>query len=125
MTKDNDKTGGHVTSGIKIDQSVTSYNQLGGVTAHTVHMRAQARNLDDPDAAAFKQKLLSDLDRSQAISIYAIAGDHEAHQLAFQIRAFLSENGFEVRELASLMTAPPPSPGVGIYPNQIIVGPNP
>lgn len=111
----------------RIDQSVTSYNQSGGITAHTVHMRTPPRDLHtSPGADTFKKQLLTDIHKGEPVTLMAVAMDNEAHSFALQIAEFLTGNGYQIKEVASLMSAPPPQPGITFSsPHQVIVGSNP
>ena len=77
-----------------IDQSVTSHNQTGGITAHTVNFGPQPRRMDE----TLKAKILSDIPRSKPITVTALLGDGEACQFAEEIHAFLKNHGFPVAE---------------------------
>jgi hypothetical protein len=84
--------------GPMIDQSVTSYNQQGGITAHSVTIGPQQRNLDSPTSEQLKQQMLSQLPRDKDITVMAILGDTESITFAQQIHSFLKDNGFKLKE---------------------------
>jgi hypothetical protein len=72
-----------------IDQSVTSYNQTGGITAHTVNIGPPRRELTD----SLKQHLLT-LPLDKPITVTAVMGVSDASELANEIRSFLAQSGF-------------------------------
>jgi hypothetical protein len=78
--------------------NVTSYNQSGGITAHTVNVGATARRITDPRAAPLKEQILRELPKDKPITILAVMGDTEAIQFAYDIHAFMKENGFNMKE---------------------------
>jgi hypothetical protein len=75
-----------------IDQSVTSYNQTGGITAHTVNLGPQPRRMDE----TLKAQILSEIPRSKPITVAALLGDGEACQFAEELHTFLKNHGFPV-----------------------------
>lgn len=77
---------------ILIDQSVKSYNQSGGITAHTVNLGPQPRKIN----SKLQDIILTSLPRDQKIRIVAVMGDAEALQLAFEILEFMKRSGFNV-----------------------------
>jgi hypothetical protein len=86
------------TQGPVIDQSVKSYNQQGGITAHSVTIAPPSRNLDAPENQTLKQQMLSQLPKDKEISVTAILGDAESIDFALQINGFLKANGFKVKD---------------------------
>jgi hypothetical protein len=86
------------TQGPVIDQSVRSYNQQGGITAHSVTVAPLARSLDAPENTSLKQQILTQLARDKDITVMALMGDTESIDFAMQIHAFLKNNGFKLRE---------------------------
>jgi hypothetical protein len=49
--------------------SVTSYNQSGGITAHTVNVGTPPRTLSDSQSAPLKAQILSKLSRTKPITV--------------------------------------------------------
>ncbi len=84
--------------GPMIDQSVTSYNKQGGITANSVTIGPPVRNLESPSLQPLKQQILSQLPRDKEITVMAIMGDMESIDLAQQIHTFLKDNGFKLKE---------------------------
>ena len=72
--------------------SITSNNQSGGVTAHTVNIGATPRQLN----AASAQQLLQGLPRDKPVTVVAVMGDQEAFSFASQILNHLRANGYTV-----------------------------
>ena len=72
-----------------IDQSVTSHNQTGGITAHTVNIGPRRRQLTD----SLKRQLLT-LPRDKPIMVTAVMGVPDASELANEIHSFLAQSGF-------------------------------
>jgi hypothetical protein len=100
MTKDNDDPG-YVTSGLKglrVDQRVTSHNQSGGITAHTVNIAPQARDLNSPEFNETKEQILREIPKTQKVMVSAAFGDSEAFKLACQIHDFMKANGHDVQD---------------------------
>ena len=81
--------------------NVTSYNQSGGVTAHTVNIGPQRRKMDD----ALRNQILTQLPRDKEISVTAVMGDGEALEFALEINAFLHANGFKVPSATGISQA--------------------
>jgi hypothetical protein len=80
----------------RIDQRVTSHNQFGGITAHTVNVAPQARRLHSPQGEALKRQLLAEAPRDRRINITVVFGDPEAYAFGQEIFDFLKVNGFDV-----------------------------
>jgi|688.fasta_scaffold111990_3 hypothetical protein len=76
-----------------IDQSVTSYNQSGGITAHTVNIGPQKRKLN----SALQQQLLS-LPKTRPITIIAMMGNSESMDFAIEIHEFMQSAGMPMAE---------------------------
>lgn len=72
--------------------SVTSHNQSGGITAHTVNIGAQPRQLTAASAA----ELEAQLPKAKPVSVAAIMGDQEAFSFATQILEYLRSKGYAV-----------------------------
>lgn len=81
-------------SGTYIDQRVTSHNQSGGITAHTVNIGSQQRTITE----ALKQQIRTQVPRALPITVVAVMGDGEALRFAHELHAFLSSEGFPLRE---------------------------
>ncbi len=71
--------------------SVTSNNQLGGITAHTVNIGSPRRQLD----AVSAQHLLQELPKNKPVKVVAVMGDQEAFAFATQILGHLKLNGYQ------------------------------
>jgi hypothetical protein len=71
--------------------SITSNNQSGGITAHTVNIGSMRRQLD----AASAQKLLQTLPKNKTVKVVAVMGDQEAFAFATQILGHLKANGYQ------------------------------
>lgn len=79
-----------------LNQNVTSHNQTGGITAHTVHLGPQQRSLAAmPDLQA---QILKDLPRDKPVKVMAVLGDAETSQFGLEIHAFLKANKFALSE---------------------------
>lgn len=77
--------------------NVTSYNQRGGITAHTVIVGPQPRSMSNPAADKLKADIFREVSKDKPIDVVAPLGDAEATRFASEIHAFLSANGFKVR----------------------------
>lgn len=97
-----------------IDQSVTSYNQQGGITAHSVVIGPQQRNLDLPAFSELKSQILSQLPRDKDITVMAILGDTESITFAQQIHSFLKNNSFKLKEPSGISQGVFTSPVKGL-----------
>lgn len=71
--------------------SITSNNQSGGITAHTVNIGSVRRQLD----AASAQQLLQALPKNKPVKVIAVMGDQEAFAFATQILGHLKANGYQ------------------------------
>jgi hypothetical protein len=69
---------------------ITSHNQMGGITAHTVNFGPQARQMNDQLGAQLKQNLPT----SATIRVVAVLGDGEAFGFANQVLQWLRTNGY-------------------------------
>jgi hypothetical protein len=85
--------GGLPHQSVNIDQHVTSYNQSGGITAHTVNIGPQKRKLN----ATLKQQLLS-LPRTNPITVMAMMGNAESMDFAIEIHEFMQSAGMPMAE---------------------------
>jgi hypothetical protein len=108
-----------------INQNVTSHNQSGGITAHTVNVGPAPRNINAPESASLKAQMLRDLPRDKEITVMALMGDVEAAEFALQIHAFLKENGFKLKEdgiSQGVFTRPPRGLSFNSDDNTFVVG---
>jgi hypothetical protein len=106
--------------------NVTSHNQSGGVTAHTVNVGRRNRTLSSSSANEFKRYVLTSLSRDVEWDIVSILGDQEAFALAGEIYQFMKANGFKVQDASPAQAVfAGPVEGICIEPNgKIIVGTN-
>lgn len=72
--------------------NITSINQSGGITAHTVNVGPQPRRLDAGTASNLENLLSKD----KKIMITAVLGDGEAFQFASEILNHLKSRGYTV-----------------------------
>jgi hypothetical protein len=70
--------------------SVTSYNQSGGITAHTVNIGPAARSMDEELGQQLRQHIAA----TAKVTISAIMGDGEAFNFANQILGWMRANGY-------------------------------
>lgn len=89
---------------------VTSNNQFGGITAHTVNITPhtvniapQPRQLDAASAAQLEAALQKD----KSISVVAIMGDQEAFGFATQIVTHLKSKGYRVDGVSQVVYSAP------------------
>lgn len=102
---------------------VSSRNQSGGITAHTVHMAPPQRSLQDPAVREGLQIPIGKLDRTREVEVAWPVGDAEAGAFAEEIALMLErQNGTVSRQMWAVSGA---APGVQVYPehNRIFVGP--
>jgi hypothetical protein len=78
--------------------SVFSYGQTGGITAGTVNIGPQPRDLNSAWGEPFKSQMLRNLPRDKDLTVTSILGDTETSDLAVQIWNFLKSNGFKMKE---------------------------
>jgi len=103
--------------------NITSNNQMGGITAHTVNYGPHARQMDDSIGAKFK----IDIPVNAKITITAIWGNSEAFNFAHQIMQWLKSNGYKNVNGVDQAAYSAPVSGIHIQPNsenkfEIIVG---
>lgn len=79
-----------------VDQRVTSYNQSGGITAHTVHVGPTPRRLNQPQCQTLKDEILRDIPRDKKVLVMSVAGDHEAYAFADEILTWMRQQGLNV-----------------------------
>jgi hypothetical protein len=94
--------------------SAYSYGQQGGVTAGTIVIGPETRNLNDPRGAQLKQQLLG-LPRDKQILVIATLGDAESYDFGTQIYHLLKSNGFKMKEENGISQGVfmPPLHGIG------------
>jgi hypothetical protein len=89
---------------LKPTVNITSHNQSGGITAHTVNIGYIRLSFSDEIATALSDNLPKD----KPIEIMAI-GSEKDKQVAFQYGQFLEKNGFKIKGYGySGMQIPPP-----------------
>jgi hypothetical protein len=106
-----------------VQHNVTSYNQEGGITAHTVNVSTvQRRRLDE----ATKTRLLK-VTRGKPFIVCWPISDGEASKYALEIRAFLESAGYISKGSAVVPPVLPPgiSFNLSADPIEIRVGPMP
>ena len=82
---------------------VTSYNQSGGITAHTVNMEKPGRHIND----GLKQQLDSLLPKEKRpIVINSAISDRESYNFGAEIAAYLRGNGWSVEQLQAMWSPP-------------------
>lgn len=106
------------------NQNVSSTNQSGGITAHTVNVGKPHRVM----SRILQQSILKDFPRDKPIVVWSISGDAETHSLGQQIFGFLKQNGFNLYgdgPSPNLFLGSPPR-GIQFRPgspfNEVIVG---
>ena len=72
--------------------NVTSFNQAGGITAHTVNVGPQSRGM----TPQFEQELMRIAAGHKKITVTCVLGDGEAFQFASAITNYLKGKGFNV-----------------------------
>ena len=69
---------------------VTSHNQMGGVTAHTVNFGPTARSMNDQLGTQLQQNIPA----TAKVTVTAVHGDGEAFGFANQVLSWLKSNGY-------------------------------
>jgi hypothetical protein len=69
---------------------ITSHNQLGGITAHTVNFGPTARSMNEQLGTQLK----ANIPTTAKITVTSVMGDGEAFGFANQILTWLKGNGF-------------------------------
>lgn len=69
---------------------VTSNNQMGGITAHTVNLGPTARQMNDGLGEQIKQNVPV----AAKVTVVAVLGDGEAFGFANQVLAWMKSNGY-------------------------------
>ena len=77
------------------NQGIITQGQVGN---NTVVQGAVPRQLSNPQAATLKAQILRDMPKDKAITVMSVMGDAEAMQFAYEIHAFMKENGFTMKE---------------------------
>lgn len=76
------------------NDKVISYNQSGGITAHTVNVERPQRHIDNN----LRNQIRRELPKERPINLTCLLGDSETYQLASEILDFLLSEGFTVVE---------------------------
>jgi len=71
--------------------SVTSYNQMGGITAGSVNFGPQARQMNDQLGSHLKELIPTDAQ----VRVISLLGDGEAFGFANQVLQWLKSNGYD------------------------------
>ncbi len=115
--------GSHATVNV-YNHSVSSTNQQGGITAHTVIVPKTQRRM----GRSLKEGILTTLPRHKQTVVWSVSGNEETQNFAAEIFQFMSENGFSMfgdGPTGNIFLGPPPK-GVIIRPgdpiNEVIVG---
>ena len=111
-----------------VDQAVTSHNQSGGITAHTVNLDRRIKRTMTDD---LKSGLLRDMPRDKPVQVMGMNGNTESMAFADEIHQLLRTHGFRMANDAATwhMFFDPPifnikiSPGNGGAEWWIVVGP--
>jgi len=74
--------------------NVTSYDQGGGITAHTVNIQRSARHLTQKFIDSLNANLPRD--KTEIIVVTSVWGDQEALQFAHEIKNHLESRGWEI-----------------------------
>jgi len=93
--------------------NVSSFNQLGGITAGQVNIGAQQRHLTNEKGEQLIKMLNQD---NKEVKIVCQPGD-ESLNYANEMRQFLEKNGFEVN-IVPVLYDNPPQRGVGVNPGK-------
>ena len=75
--------------------NITSHNQSGGITAHTVNAGLIQRKLSDSLKSTIKNRIEKLNRQSNKINIFTQINDEEAKNLAFEIKDFLIKSNFK------------------------------
>jgi hypothetical protein len=74
----------------KPSTNVTSYNQSGGITAHTVNIEPRRRQMTERDGAQIKQHVPT----NATVRVATMFADAEAMAFATQVREWMLRNGY-------------------------------
>ena len=69
---------------------VNSYNQHGGITAHTVNVGAQPRHV----TAELVEQMNNNVPKTANVTVTAVMGDGEAFAFGNEILQWLNSNGY-------------------------------
>ena len=100
-----------LNTGATIDQSITSHNQSGGITAGIVNFSPPERHLDDAICA----DLLKLVPKHRLVKVDSPLGDGEAFNFAAEIWDFLTVGGYRMdQEHVQTIKIPPTPAGIGL-----------
>ena len=100
--------------------TVTSYNQSGGITAHTVNAFPESRRLNNEKCDSLSIKIYPYADRP--ILIDTVVNDREAMVFAKDTENCLHGKGFEVEGIQKTMyELPPEGQDVRIFKDKVLV----
>ena len=71
--------------------NITSYNQMGGITAQTVNFGTTARYMNENLGAQLQEHIPTDAN----VRVVAVLGDSEAFGFANQVMTWMKNNGYE------------------------------
>lgn len=93
------------------NQNVTSHNQTGGITAHTVNMGPPRRDISAPMCVPLKEQIRREIPRDKPITVVAVMGDGEAAEFALQLHGYLKAQGYTMAEagISQAMYSTPPT----------------
>ncbi len=83
--------------------NITSYNQSGGITAHTVNIGPKKLEFSEE----IGKEILGKLSRDKPISLQSI-GSNCDQQVADEFQAFLENSGYKISRASIGMMIPPP-----------------
>jgi hypothetical protein len=90
-----------------VDQTVTSYDQKGGITAHTVNIGKQEFDITE----AHVQQILSTLKQGDSVDLTCIGNKPAQRQMFDTLCTYLRSKGIEVHySLIGMTTSMPGSP---------------
>lgn len=85
------------------DVNITSYNQLGGITAQNVHIGAPQRHVD----GGLKQQIREMIPKEQKVVVMGTMGDGESLGFAQEVLDYMTEAGFNVEGLTQAVWTKP------------------
>lgn len=88
-----------------IDQSVTSHNQLGGITAHTVNIGPQPWRLDN----AGKTAILAHIPKKKKVYLQIVGNKKMDEEAGVGVAQFMRANGYDVAVRAGDVIYPGPN----------------
>lgn len=83
--------------------NITSINQQGGITAHTVNVGQPSRHINDD----VKNQLNNQLDKSRKVDVVVVLGDGEAFSFATEINKYLVASGYQTTGVSQAMFSGP------------------